>query len=131
MRSGRLARGETTCGSARSKTKAAVQDGPISRRVMDRLACVNIAALPLQLLLQAEPAWRDQPAVVVEDDRPQALVLFLNARARRLGVRAGERYATARALTSDLRAGTISRARIDRGLHAPAGPLRRFSPHAA
>src|SRR5258708_17525631 len=108
MRSGRLARGETTCGSARSKTKAAVQDGPISRRVMDRLACVNIAALPLQLLLQAEPAWRDQPAVVVEDDRPQALVLFLNARARRLGVRPGQSYATAPRPTHELRASPVS-----------------------
>lgn len=96
---------------------------------MDRLACVNIAALPLQLLLQAEPAWREQPAVVVEDDRPQALVLFLNERARRLGVRAGQRYATALALTNDLRAGTISRLRIDQRSHVLADCLRRYSPH--
>ena len=50
---------------------------------MDRLACVDVAALPLQLLLQA--AARVGPSAgrgVVEDDRPQALVLFVERRAR-------------------------------------------------
>ena len=96
---------------------------------MDRLACVNIAALPLQLLLQLEPEWLNHPAVVVEDDRPQALVLFVNERARRLGVRTGQRYATALALTSDLRAGTMSQLKIDERIHALADCLRRYSPH--
>lgn len=96
---------------------------------MDHLACVNIAALPLQLLLQTEPAWREQPVVVVEDDRPQALVLFLNDRARRLGVRGGQRYATALALANDLRAGTVSSLQVDRRVRALAERLRRYSPH--
>ena len=96
---------------------------------MDRLACVSIAALPLQLLLQAEPEWLNHPAVVVEDDRPQAPVLFLNERARAFGVRTGQRYATALALTSDLRAGTMSQLKIDRRVHALADCLRRYSPH--
>ena len=96
---------------------------------MDRLACVNIAALPLQLLLQREPEWLNHPVVVVEDDRPQGLVLFLNERARRLGVRAGQRYATALALSSDLRAGTISQLKLDERIHALAECLRRYSPH--
>ena len=96
---------------------------------MDRLACVNIAALPLQLLLQLEPDWLTQPAVVVADDRPQAPVLFLNERARRLGVRTGQRYATALALTSNLRAGTMSRLRIDERVHALTECLRRYTPH--
>jgi protein ImuB len=96
---------------------------------VDRLACVNIAALPLQLLLQREPEWLNQPAVVVEDDRPQTLVLFLNERARRLGVRSGQRYATALALTSELRAGTISQLQIEQRVHTLTDLLRRYSPH--
>lgn len=48
---------------------------------MDRLACVDITAFPLQLLLKAQPAWVRLPCAVVADDKPQALVQFVNARA--------------------------------------------------
>jgi len=96
---------------------------------VDRLACVNIAALPLQLLLRTEPGWIRVPAVVVEDDRPQALVLFVNAHARRLGVRPGQCYATALALAKDLRAGTISQLQIIRSVQTLVDGLRRYSPH--
>ncbi len=101
----------------------------MSRRVVDQLACVSLAAFPLQILLQAEPAWREQPVVIVEDDRPQARVLHLNARARQLGVRLGQRYATALALAKDLRAGTMSPLQIDQRIKALTEALRRFSPH--
>ncbi|MBI3493192.1 MAG: DNA polymerase Y family protein [Acidobacteria bacterium] len=96
---------------------------------MDRLACVNVAAFPLQVLLQAQPAWVRFPVAVVEDDRPQALVLCVNERARRLGVRVGQRYATALALAKDLQAGTIAQLRIDQRVHALVDCLRRYSPH--
>lgn len=59
---------------------------------MERLACVNVAAFPLQLLLRTHPEWRARPVAVVADDRPQALVLHANARARRAGVHTGQRY---------------------------------------
>ena len=36
---------------------------------MDRLACVDVPALPLQLLFAREPGWRGRPAVVVEEDK--------------------------------------------------------------
>jgi protein ImuB len=96
---------------------------------VDRLACVDLASFPLQLLLQAEPAWARLPAAVIEDDTPQALVLYANTRARRLGVRPGQRYATALTLASDLQAGPVSRTDIDRHVTRLADRLRRYSPH--
>lgn len=96
---------------------------------MDRLACVDVAAFPLQLLLRAHPDWAMHPAVVVEEDRPQAPVLFVNLQARRLGVRSGQRYASALAMARGLRAGTVSPSQIDQGVRALADRLRRYSPH--
>lgn len=96
---------------------------------MDRWACVDIAALPLQLLLRANPAWDRRPAAVVEDDRPQALVLYVNAHARRGGISAGLKYAAALALIPDLQADTVAASEIARQVLALAGRLRRYSPH--
>jgi protein ImuB len=96
---------------------------------VDRLACVDVPALPLQVLLQLQPAWVNDPVAVVEDDRPQARVLFLNERARRAGMRQGQRYATALGLSSDLRAAAISRTQIEQHVRMLADCLRRYSPH--
>ena len=96
---------------------------------MDRLACVDLAAFPLQLLLQAQPGWARLPAAVVADDKPQGLVLYANTRARRLGVRPGQRYATALAIASDLQAGTVPPSHIDRQIRILSDRLRRYSPH--
>lgn len=96
---------------------------------MDRWACVDVAAFPLQLLLKAQPAWASLPAAVVAGDTPQSLVQFVNRRAHALGVRPGQRYATALALAKDLQAGTISRTEIDRHVGELTDRLRRYSPH--
>ena len=96
---------------------------------MDRLACVNVAALPLQILLRAHPDWAARPVAVVEDDRPQALVLFLNTQARQAGVRIGQRYAAALTLARGLQAATVPALQIDTTVRAMAERLRRFSPH--
>ena len=60
---------------------------------MSRLACVDIPAVPLQLLLKEHPDWRSLPAVVVAEEKPQAFILWVNEKARRLGIRPGHRYA--------------------------------------
>jgi protein ImuB len=95
---------------------------------VDRLACVNVAALPLQMLLRAHPDWAHVPAAVVEDDRPQALVLYPNRAARRAGVCIGQRYATALGLSRRLQAGTILPSQIAHEVHALTDRLRRHSP---
>jgi protein ImuB len=96
---------------------------------VDRLACVNVPALPLQLLLRIHPEWSALPAAVVEGDRPQALVLCVNAAAHRAGVRSGQRYATALAFARDLRASPIPSSQIEQAVGMLADRLRTFSPH--
>lgn len=96
---------------------------------MARWACVDIVAFPLQLLLNDRPEWARLACAVVEDDKPQALVQFVNARAYKHGVRPGQRYATALALASDLQAGVIPPSRIVQHTRVLADRLRRYSPH--
>lgn len=80
---------------------------------MERIACVVIPALPLQLVLHDQPAWKDQPTVVVKDDRPQAPVLWANAIARHARVLPGMTFAAARSLVSELRAAAVAQDRIE------------------
>ncbi len=54
---------------------------------MDRLACVDVPALPLQLLLARHPDWKQHPAVVVDRDQPQGKILCTNEHARRRRIR--------------------------------------------
>ena len=49
---------------------------------MDRMACIDLPAFPLQLLLHRRPEWREQPVAVVDSDRPQGKILWVNERAR-------------------------------------------------
>ena len=93
-----------------------------------RIACVHVPALPLQTLVQRHPDWLAHPTVVVDEDRPQGVVQWVNERARRCRILPGMRYAAALAASAALRAGTVSaeevRAEVDRLLAA----LRPFSP---
>lgn len=95
---------------------------------MDRLACVDLPALPLQLLLGRHPDWAAQPSAVVDRDKPQGVVLWLNQRARRAGVYAGQRYAEALSLAPSLRAAEVAAAEIDACVAALVEQLRRFTP---
>jgi protein ImuB len=96
---------------------------------VDRTACVDAPALPLQWLLRRNAAWRGEPAVVVDRDAPSGVVLWANEAARRAGVLPGLRYTAGLALCSRLRAGAVSAAEIERGVETLLGVLRRFSPH--
>src|SRR5699024_440084 len=98
------------------------------RSSMDRLACVDLPAFPLQLLLAREPAWRDLPTAVVEEARPRGRVLWVNERARRSGILPGHRYAQAAALTPELRAAPVSMAEIGASSRQLTETLRRFTP---
>ena len=74
---------------------------------MDRLACANLPAFPLQLLLKRHPEWAVYPVAVVAEDKPQASILWVNEKARRAGVLSGFRYAAGSSLAPDLRAGMV------------------------
>ena len=94
----------------------------------ERIACVDVPALPLQLLLDREPSWRGLPVVVVRDDRPQGVVLWTNLHARRLRILPGMTFAAARSLAHDLRAAVVEPAEIDACVAKLHEQLCQFSP---
>jgi protein ImuB len=93
-----------------------------------RLACVDLPAFPLQLLLRRHPDWAGHPAAVVAQDKPQGLVLWVNEKAREQGVLPGLRYAAAFSLASTLRAGEVSPAESEKALGDLTARLMRFTP---
>lgn len=95
---------------------------------MDRLACVDLRALPLQLLLQRHPDWAAHPTAVVDEDRPTGTILWVNERARRRRILAGQRYAQGLSRAADLRAGVVPRQEIDTTVRRLSGVLRELSP---
>ena len=95
---------------------------------MERLACVSLPAFPLQLLLRRHPDWTAYPVVVVDEDKPQGSVLWVNDRARQLRVLPGLRYAAALSLAAGLRAGEVSPNEIAQAITALTRRLMRFTP---
>jgi protein ImuB len=94
----------------------------------DRLACVDLPAFPLQLLLKRHPEWSAHPAAVVAEDKPQGLILQVNEKARRFGVLPGLRYAAGFSLARDLRAGEVPPAEIQKAIKLMTQRLMRFTP---
>ncbi len=92
------------------------------------LACVDIPAFPLQLLWRRQPAWREYPTVVIDEDRPQGEVLWACEKARRLRVLPGQRYAHALSLARGLRAGVVAPTEIAAAVDELAAALRMYSP---
>lgn len=93
-----------------------------------RVACVDVPALPLQLLWRRQPAWRAEPTVIVDEDRPQGVVQWACARARGCGVLPGHRYAHALGLVRELRAGVIPPEELAAAVDALARRLYQCSP---
>ncbi|MEZ5962520.1 MAG: DNA polymerase Y family protein [Planctomycetota bacterium] len=100
----------------------------MSSRVPSRLACVHVPALPLQVLVRQHPDWRDHPIAVVDEDKPQGVVLWINERARRHRILPGMRYAAALALSSRLRAGAVEATAVTDEVEHLVAELRAFSP---
>lgn len=95
---------------------------------MARMACVDLPAFPLQILLKRNPEWRGQPVAVIAEDRPQGVLLWVNEPARAGRVLPGMRYAGALSLARELRAGVVAPAEIEREVEALLPRLRFFSP---
>jgi protein ImuB len=93
-----------------------------------RTACVDIRALPLQLLLRAHPEWKARPAVVVDRDKPQGVILWANQRARACRILPGLRYAAGLSLSGELCGGAVEEPEIAGAVEMLAQRLWRFSP---
>ncbi|HMB70677.1 MAG TPA: DNA polymerase Y family protein, partial [bacterium] len=66
------------------------------------VACVDVPAFPLQLVLREHPEWKEDPVVIVEEDRPTAAILWANRPAREARIRRGMKFAQARSLVARL-----------------------------
>ena len=95
---------------------------------MERTACVDIRALPLQLLLHQHPDWARQPVVVVDKDKPLGLILWSNQRALSMRILPGMRYAAGLSITRDLHGGTTSETEITAARDRILEQLWQFSP---
>jgi protein ImuB len=94
----------------------------------ERLACVHVPALPLQLLVRRHPEWMERPVAVVDEDKPQGRVLWVNEAAYRSRVLPGTRYAAGLSLCRRLCAGEVHEEEIDQGVRRLLELLWRFSP---
>ncbi len=95
---------------------------------MDRMACVDVAALPLQLIVRRNAGWGEQPVAVLDRDRAQGKVLWVNERARAAGVLPGMTYVAALSLCRTLRAGEVPRGEIEEAVVAVTRRLGRLTP---
>ena len=93
------------------------------------IACVDIPALPLQLLAQQQPEWTSCPMAVVAEDRPQGLILWVNEKAYRARVLPGMRYAAGLSICRELCAAQVPAAEITAGVDKLLELLLRFSPY--
>ena len=95
---------------------------------MALLACIDLPAFPLQILLQRHPDWIGKPAVVVDLDKPQGVILWSNEQARSFRILPGMRYAAGLSMTRELRAGVVEEAAIRAGVERVERRLRFYSP---
>lgn len=95
---------------------------------MGRMACVDLPAFPLQLLLKRNPEWQTRPVAVVDSDNPQGVILWVNDRARGFRILPGMRYAAGLSLAGDLRAAVVPQAAIESAVARVARQLRCFTP---
>ena len=78
--------------------------------------------------MKEHPDWRALPAVVVAEEKPQAFILWVNEKARRLGIRPGHRYAAGLALSRELRAGAVAEDLVRQEVMDLTECLRHFTP---
>ena len=95
---------------------------------MDRLACVDVPAFPLQLLIRRHPGWVGHPVAVVTHDAPQGVILWVNDEARARCILPGMRYAAGLSLSMDLRAGEVSEDEIAHGVTELTVQLQDLTP---
>lgn len=95
---------------------------------MDRMACVDIPALPLQIALRKHPSWVGLPVAIVDVDKPLGTIAWVNELARKYRILPGMRYATALSLSGKLRATTVDPHIVAEHIGRLTRWLWRFSP---
>ena len=93
-----------------------------------KVACLDLPALPLQLVWRKEPELRARSVVVIDEDRPQGLVLWACERARAASGLPGQRYAHALSWHRELRARVVPPEAIEAAITEIRTALHAFSP---
>lgn len=94
-----------------------------------RTTCIDIPELPLQILLRGHPDYRDMPAAVVAEERPESPLLLINRHAREMRLRTGMRFGAAKSLVPELRVGSVSAVDVEQTVAQLVRDLQTFSPH--
>jgi protein ImuB len=94
----------------------------------ERWACVDLPALPLQLLRRRLNPPPGTPLVVVDKDTAQGVVLWADAAARAHRILPGMRYAAALSLSGALQAGVVPENELEAAITDLTERLRRFTP---
>jgi protein ImuB len=92
------------------------------------MACVDLPALPLQLLLRRHSDWEPHPVAVVDQDKPQGIIQWVNERARAFRILPGMRYAAGLSMARELRAGVVPDLEIRHDVARLTRRLGTFSP---
>jgi len=92
------------------------------------IACVDVPALALQLVMRAHPEWDGEPMVVVEDDRPLASIVWANRAARTHKIRRGQSFAQAKALSARLHAEVVAESALESAIDQLFELLMPISP---
>jgi protein ImuB len=123
-------RGGNGRGGGSPPRNTSVPDLPAAISPSDKyVACIDIPALPLQLLAQRQPEWASRPMAVVAEDRPQGLILWVNEKAYRSRVLPGMRYAAGLSICRELCAAEVPATEIETGGAKLLELLLRFSPY--
>ena len=96
--------------------------------MVERIACIDVPALPLQLLLKHQPQWRGQPVAVVDDNSPRGKLLWVNETARRLRILPGMSYAAARTFASQLHTQVVPTHDVQQAIGELFTILHNYSP---
>ena len=113
----------------RSVAETAFSPEPGSKgNAVSRLACIDVPALPLQILLRRHPEWRSEPVAVVTEDKVRTRICWANRRAITLGVRPGMQQTAAVACCPALRVDHVRASEIEREIRRLAERLHRWSP---
>lgn len=94
-----------------------------------RIACVDVPAIALQLVLRAHEEWAKDPVVVVTDDRPRAPIVWANRAARQVAIHRGMSFSEAKALSSVLHAEVVPEQDVHAAIDAIFEKLILLCPH--
>ncbi|MGB8223103.1 MAG: hypothetical protein WCF10_10985 [Polyangiales bacterium] len=95
---------------------------------MQRVSCVLLPMLPLQILLRKKPRWNGVPVAVVDDEGPSGRITHLNTLARKSRLDIGMRQPVARDLLPNLHTAVVSIEEISEVCRDLTTSLQTFSP---